>query len=402
MNTQMHTPCNVTLTVRRVLRLVLTISCLCLPLTGYATTYYVGTCKPGAKDFTTIQSAINAASALPASTTIPTIYVCPGTYPEWLTITQPLNLQGIQSGDGAAVTITVPAVSPNTVVDFAPAQVLVENPGGPVNITGITIDGTGFPSSVADATVSSIFYDSASGTINHVITQNLNPGTAGSTTGILVMDDFSVSPTVTVKNSSVSLPGTGSNSYGIDANGSIGTIAAINLTSINLNVTNTFLSLARNYSVGIQNSANGTSTISDNTISINSAAILTVGIATGAEITGNTGGTYTISGNTIIGFDGVVDLPSTSTTISGNILIGSNGIILEDPNATIKGNQLLPGSSIPGSVGIDFRCASTPVAMGGNTFLGTTVALNNVPAGTSLQGTAGSYSGVQTVESVCQ
>ena len=104
---------------------------------------------PKLVSFASIQAAVIGVT--PGST----IKVCPGTYYEQVTISQPLTLQGVVSGNAARAVIAVPALAqglqPNVtsavtgvwtyIAQFA-AQVLVQAPG-PVNITDITVDGTG-------------------------------------------------------------------------------------------------------------------------------------------------------------------------------------------------------------------------------------------------------------------
>lgn len=99
------------------------------------------TCQPSLVHFSTIQGAVNAA---PFNTTI---LVCPGTYPEQVTINQPLALQGVTDGTGNAAVITVPGaglVQNGTSGFYGPvsAQLLVENTVG-VTVSDIAIDGTG-------------------------------------------------------------------------------------------------------------------------------------------------------------------------------------------------------------------------------------------------------------------
>src|SRR5713226_8398350 len=60
------------------------------------------TCQPGLVHFPTIQTAVNT---VPFGTTV---FVCPGTYPEQVAITQPLTLKGVTDGTGNAAVITVP------------------------------------------------------------------------------------------------------------------------------------------------------------------------------------------------------------------------------------------------------------------------------------------------------
>lgn len=389
MNACMQThPATDSITIRAV-RLSLTIACLCLPLSGYAATYYVGTCKPGKADFATIQEAV---------TTVPPgsiIDICPGNYPEWIYITQPLTLQGIPSGDSAAVTIMVPPGSPGKTMDLTPAQVLVVNPGGPVNLSGIVVDGTGFPNDLGYA-AAGIFYLSASGTIDHVIVQNLDQNFSQpqigpfQMNGIQVQDDFSVAPAVTIKNSIVSLPAYHPiNQAGISAQSG----------SMTLNITSNSLLLtvplgASVAATGIFDETRGTSTISNNRVS---ATFLGISLF---------GGTFSVTGNTIIGPEiGIWDSGTTSAAITGNDLFDLTGIISFDQNETIKNNQfnglpIIPVYDFTQTTGIEFSCYA-PVAIGGNTFVGLTRALQDVPSGISLQGTAGTYFGVQTIETIC-
>ena len=60
-----------------------------------AQTVAVGTCMSGATVFTTIQEAVNAAA--PGST----VTICPGNYPEQVTITKALTLTGVEDNGRA-------------------------------------------------------------------------------------------------------------------------------------------------------------------------------------------------------------------------------------------------------------------------------------------------------------
>jgi parallel beta-helix repeat protein len=110
-----------------------------LPARSWAVTNAVaGTCKAGTH-FTTIQAAIKAATAGS------TVLVCPGTYPEVLTIRKDLVLKGVASGTSASVGITPPAggVPTNAVSSIfgnMAVQVLVQSTAR-VTITNVTIDG---------------------------------------------------------------------------------------------------------------------------------------------------------------------------------------------------------------------------------------------------------------------
>src|ERR1700679_4156239 len=155
--------------------LVILATSICQPVHANAQTitkpqtFYVGTCKPGKADYTTIQEAV---TGVPAGSII---NVCPGNYPEQVTIQQSLTLQGVTSGNNANVVITAPpgGVTVNAAARFpVAAQLSVLNASGPVNISDITVDGTGF-TGVTSGDPVGIFYDSSSGTLNQVVSQNI-------------------------------------------------------------------------------------------------------------------------------------------------------------------------------------------------------------------------------------
>ena len=101
----------------------------------------VGSCKPNHRCYATISDAV---SGVPSGSTV---FVCPGTYPEQVTITQSLDLTGVAAGTADQVLITVPsggllAKTASMFGQSVAAQVNVEG-AGRVNITNITVDGTG-------------------------------------------------------------------------------------------------------------------------------------------------------------------------------------------------------------------------------------------------------------------
>jgi hypothetical protein len=128
--------------------------------------YAVGSCNPRLTSFATISAAVS--SVPPGST----ILVCPGTYPEQVTISQPLTLQGIQSAnqDDAILTVPITGLAANTTSLFGEgvaAQILVQTPG-PVNIVNISVDGTGSDTGCSGGTwVAGVFYTpGSSGTVS--------------------------------------------------------------------------------------------------------------------------------------------------------------------------------------------------------------------------------------------
>ena len=173
---------------------------------SYAAQYAVGTCKSTLPSYSTISAAV---AAVPPGSTV---LVCPGTYPEQVVINQPLTLQGIISGNSGRAIITVPGsangapslqVNSQSGVFGAPvaAQVLVQNVTGNVNISDITVDGTGGQQPCSPGPVLyGIFYSQSSGTVNHVTTRFQQSGGCG--VGIAV-ENAIVNVIVSVTNNAV-------------------------------------------------------------------------------------------------------------------------------------------------------------------------------------------------------
>jgi hypothetical protein len=121
-----------------------------------AQNFAVGTCLPNLVHFQKIQDAVSGVT--PGST----IFVCPNVYPEQVTISQPLTLQGVAYFGHDRPTITVPPSDPATGAGLQPnffdpggnqyaAQVLVKSNPGPVNILNMTIDGSGAPTGCSNS-----------------------------------------------------------------------------------------------------------------------------------------------------------------------------------------------------------------------------------------------------------
>ena len=168
-----------------------------------AAVYGVGGCNPKIKNYSTIQSAV---SSVPVGATI---QVCPGTYFEQVTIVSPLTLEAATYSNSNRVVVKLP---PNDNIAYnvtsllgmnVYAQILVANlaPIGPVNITGITIDGSGGNVNCG-AALAGIFYASGTmGTVNEVTTRNQQRCNFGY--GIWAENGLGPSETITIENSSV-------------------------------------------------------------------------------------------------------------------------------------------------------------------------------------------------------
>jgi hypothetical protein len=156
------------------------------PLASAKVTNYVGGCA-GSPNFSTITAAL-------ATTPAPNVVeVCPGTYAEQVVITNPVTLEGIFTSNADQVVITVPSSGLRVTTPCATegaAQVCAAAPTGTVNITNITVDGTGGVEPVG------IAYNDASGTVNYVQTRNQGSNGAG-------MSLSGATNTVTVENSNV-------------------------------------------------------------------------------------------------------------------------------------------------------------------------------------------------------
>ncbi len=97
---------------------------------AFATSYAVGHCKPSLTSYSTISAAV---SAVPSGSIVE---VCPGTYAEQVTITKPLTLQGVISGNSSQPVITVPPSGLTVVTDsfgFSIAA-MVSATAGPVKL----------------------------------------------------------------------------------------------------------------------------------------------------------------------------------------------------------------------------------------------------------------------------
>ncbi len=308
----------------------------------HALNYEVGGCKTGAGwvNFTTISAAV---IGVPAGSKV---QVCPGTYPEQVTITQPLTLQGIASGNANRAVITIPAsgsLAPNvTSIIFGPtyAQVLVEDvsPAGAVNITGITVDGAGVngcSGSTSFSLAGIVYASGTTGTVNEVTARNqVNSGCG---VGISAENGSGTNETIAIENSSVHNIG----GFGISA-------ATVPSSTLTATITGNFLSNSGSTNSILGEAVNGQ--ISDNVVTSNTGFVLSI-FADGG---------VTISGNTLadvpegIGTDGAI-------TVSSNKLSNVGSAIVQEGSSPIKSN------TIKNTVcAIDFYETSTSGTISGN------------------------------------
>jgi hypothetical protein len=300
-----------------------------------ASNVQVGTCKGKLKSYATISDAL---SAVPSASTI---YVCAGTYPEQVTMTQAGNLIGVPDGTANQVVITVPsggllANVSSMFGESVAAQVSVEG-AGPVNISNITVDGTGGDLGCNSNTwVAGIFYGSiSSGTVNRVRASNQTDTACG--VAIWAENSDASNQSVTIENSTV---------YNADAAGIfVGSGASPTLTvNVNNNVVN-----VGSESEGIDaQSVNGTVRGND----VMNAAAGIFDVAPALNVTGNTFltngyGIFLVSGgmannNRVAESNVGVLLGADGATLSNNSIISSAGPAVEMGcyNASVSGNLI--------------------------------------------------------------
>jgi hypothetical protein len=350
-----------------------------------AATYAVGTCKPRFPSFTTITAAV---TSVPAGSVID---VCPGTYAEQFTISKPLTLQGIATGNAARAVITVPFnvdgapnLQPNTISqatgvylggDFPfAAQILVQTPG-PVNLTNLTIDGAGgnfgcFTQPPYVWLAGIFFTNGSSGNVNRVTTRNHLDAGCGS--GIWA-ESAGGSQTVNITNSSLhdfDFSGLFAGTPGYDGSLSL---------SIKGNSVNGQKEVAQYGAAGI-NTSFVTAAVSGNTVTGGSVGIFNLSSAPATTISNNT----VADATTGIWIDYDFGIAK-----NNNISNTSTGINLQNNDATATYNTVRKSTTA-----IEINCSNTNVTVSNNTISDAGTALNDIPGSVA---SANSYYNVDTI-----
>jgi hypothetical protein len=327
----------------------------------------VGNCKPKLQSYSTISEAVAAA---PSGSTV---MVCAGIYPEQVTISQPLTLEGISDGNSGQVVIAVPAggVSLNATDSFGfmlAAQVLVTV--GPVNLTNITVDGAG--NNLNSASLAGIFYASgSSGVVKQVTTRNQTD--LGNGRGIWADNGNSTTDSVTIEDCSI---------HDFD-------------------------------NAGIFLNGNLTATVQANNVDGSSAAggVLGMSIVSAASITGNT-----ISGTGRFRNGLGLDVLNSAATFSNNVLVNWGRAVLDFNGATYTNNTILnansafafsgPSPTVNSNtiaqvfVGVEVACQTGTVTAAHNTFNDAGFAFADVPSISSLS-SPNNYFNVASIRGGC-
>ena len=312
-----------------------------------ATDYAVGTCEPKLHSYSTISEAV---STVPAGSIVE---VCPGTYPEQVTISQPLTLEGITSANSDKAIITSPSggLSVNGPGESA-VQILVT--AGPVNITNIMVDGTGNDLG-GTAFLAGIYYgNGSSGVIKEVTTRNQLDSDEG--VGIWVENEDAGGESVTIENCSVH----DFDFAGIIVGGDITvTVKAnhVNASSATKFLYGIYFGAAAGSMTG--NDVNGPGTIVDaEGISVASPSV-------------------SISANIIANWQFAVFDSEAASYTSNTVRNVEDGFYLTAPGATVESNTITQVSN----VGIEFNCNTGTVKS--NTIDDAHTGLADVPTGLS-------------------
>jgi hypothetical protein len=314
-----------------------------------ASTFVVGSCKAKVASFATISAAV---STVPAGSTV---LVCPGTYPEQVTITQSMTLVGIADSNQDIAMITVPSTglitnSSSLFGESIAAQVLVQ--GGPVTLNNIAVDGTGSDLQCAGGTwVSGIFFaPGSSGQVNHGKVSGQVNGGCG--VGIWAENTDGPDKFVTVQNSSV---------HDVDG---FGIFVASNAASPNLfaSIKGNVVSVGGTGLIGI-GLTNVTGSVTGNDVS--NAMFDMVSAGADVSIAFNTASLATAG----IAMEG-------GGSVTNNRISGANtGLFLFSDGGVVHLNRI---SAISGPA-IEFNCNSAIVS--GNTINDAAIGVDNAPPG---------------------
>jgi hypothetical protein len=386
--------------------------------------------------YSTISQAV---SSVPAGSTV---FVCPGTYAEQVVITKKLTLTGVSAnglmGATASGSNNPVIVSPTGGVAIntsdlygnpngqpTAAQILVQTPSNdfatPISVTidNITVDGSNNGLSGCGTDLVGIYYQNASGTVDHVTTryQELDPSDFGCQDGlaIYIQSGYGTGTgTVIVENSSVH--DYDKNGITIDGTGSVATVTGNYVVGIGATPL-----IAQN---GIQVSDGASGKISNNTITddvyVNpSDCSLTASPACYNAIgillydSGGTSASHiTISGNTVSNTQGAIVVVtdgnetadyndvSTNKITTTSAIVSTAGTILLDAIDLCSDYNTATSNTIFNSAGsgvhLDSSCTEPGGSASGSHSSATTNTVNEACTGVLLGNSGATQSGTIT------
>lgn len=327
--------------------------------TSFGQTVAVGNCKSHMVSYSTISAAV--AAAAPNST----VLICPGTYPEQVTITQAMTLKGLPDGTGAWPVIAVPSGG-----ILGGAQLTVQGTFevsiGPASISNLVVDGTG-------SGVTGIAFSDVNGTLSNVEVRNSGDGID------LNGGDLGGSNSVNIRNSNIH----DFDNTGILANSSGLTGFLVNLTST------TVKSSSPGALAGVEYF------FADGTLEYNTIVLAS---GTGMQLE-NLYGAMIVRGNAVVGANtGILSGTSEgSNLIVGNVL-SNNGIGIAvsglGAGAVVRSNTILQSSV----EAIDLDCSEDSKVVN-NTIVGAPVGVADVNSGDIVKQNI--FSGVATPTTAC-
>ena len=352
-----------------------------------------GKCRSGVPSYSTIQAAVNAAGGGAQ------VFICPGTYPEQITINKNLSLQGIPSGTAdAAVIVPPPGGTVQNATDPSPAssnppiaaQLFVQGPAT-VNLTNLTVDGNNNQlSGCAAPTLVGVYYQNASGTLKSMNVRNavLGPADIACNSGLGMYFEAQSATSITVTISSVTnyqKNGITANGYG---NGNPGPV--INFWGNEVVGLGPTMGAVEN---GIQIGYGATGKISGGIITDDIYQAGTSGnAATGILVYASSG--VNVNSNQIGNTQFAVAVVSDPTygnadnnTVNANTIAATtfDGVDVCSNNNIVKNNQIF--SSTEAGIKVDNRCTEGPG--GGSSGNGNTITNNTINGGCAgiLEGT---------------
>jgi len=331
--------------------------------------YAVGTCKPQLKSFATIQAAV---SSVPPHSTVS---VCPGVYPEQVTISQSLDLQGIADSNSDQSVITIPlgglpSILTSIFGEPVGAQVLVQA-SGTVNISNLTVDGTGGDTACTTWLAGILYASGSSGSVSRVRTSNQIDGGCG--VGIWAENGGPANTSVTIQSNSV---------HDVDNTGI--SLASSSPPTLSASTRDNFVS-PNSSAIGIA-AASINGDITDNDLSNAIAGVFDLAPAVRVvanNISTNEFGLLLLAGGTVQANDitnsGIgVALVGPGGTVQANDITNSGiGVALGGPGATVQSNHI----TLSMQAAIEFSC--NPATVSHNTINDALLGLGDVPLGFS-------------------
>ena len=295
-----------------------------------ASTVVVGTCMNNDQTYPTISQAV---SSVPSGSTV---LVCPGVYAEQVTVTQPLTLRGVTSGNTANPTIIVPAggltesvTAPTNGVTMY-FQILVQGTeSGLVNISNIAVNGSSSANQGINGWIEGIYYQNSSGTVSNVATYGQNGNGYGF--GIFVEGTTTPAKTVTVRNNSVH----DFDAEGIRTNGHPWSpTLTVNIASNSVIHSNTFTGNPAYGGIDVQGA---TGTISNNRVITQPSA---PGISAGVGI--GLGSSIAVTVSTVENFSVGIWVGNCNSMKGNQVSLAGAAIVISGNGHDVENNSLRP------------------------------------------------------------